>query len=252
MIKALEAHNGLSALIVEKSAYDAIWVSSLTHAASKGLPDNELVSLKERIDLVKEMRAVAKKPIIVDVDTFGQLEHIPYYTREFCKAGATLLVMEDKQYPKQNSLLDDGKHTLEDVDRFCQKIMAAKANVTNGVKIAARLESLIAKKSMFDALIRARAYVGAGADMILVHSKQQIDATEVMEFAKEFAAICNAPMIAVPTTYQLPEEHPFTIVIHANHLLRASMHAMMDYAKNGKYGVSQLSSVTDIFDLVGH
>lgn len=247
-MKILEAHNGLSALIVDKSEYDGIWISSLTHAAAKGLPDNELVPLTERVDLVRDIKRLSQKPIVVDVDTLGGLEHIPFYIKAFEQAGAYAVVIEDKKYPKQNSLLEENNHQLEAVDIFCAKITIAKQNVKS-MKIIARLESLIAKHSMAEALIRAEAYANAGADMILIHSKQKVDCTEVMEFAKKFRKISKVPLVAVPTTYQLPEKHPFEIVIHANHMLRASMKAMEKVAKEQEV---EMSSVTDIFDAVGH
>ncbi len=248
-MKFCEAHSGLSALLVDKSKYDGIWVSSLTHSAAKGMPDNELVPLKERVDMVYEFSGLTKKPILVDVDTLGGLEHVPFYAWAFAKAGAWGIVIEDKKYPKQNSLLEENNHHLEDVDVFCQKIKLAKG-VAGSMKIVARLESLIAKHSMAEALIRAEAYVKAGADMILIHSKQQVDASEVMEFAKRFREISQVPLIAVPTTYTLPEEHSFDVTISANQLLRASMRAMQQYL-NGDEDV-ELASVKSIFDLCGH
>jgi len=247
MVKTfLEVHSGLSALLVEKSKYDGMWISSLTHSAIRGLPDNELVSLKERVDFVEEIRRITTKPIIVDVDTMGDIRHVPFYTKCFNRAGAYAIVIEDKKYPKENSLLEENNHQLEDVDRFCEKIKVAKQNAGN-MKVIARLESLIAKHSIEEALIRAEAYVKAGADMILIHSKQKIDCTEVMEFAKRFGD--KVPLVAIPTTYNLPKDHPFEIVIEANHLLRASMKAMEKYIAGEEV---ELSSVEDIFKLVGH
>jgi 2-methylisocitrate lyase-like PEP mutase family enzyme len=248
MKKFCEAHSGLSALLVEKSKYDGIWVSSLTHATSKGLPDNELVPLTERVDLVRDIKRITTKPILVDVDTLGGIEHVPFYIKAFKESGAWGIVIEDKKYPKQNSLLEENKHQLEDVDVFCQKIRLAKSHAGD-MKIIARLESLIAKHSMADALIRAQAYEEAGADLILIHSKQKIDATEVMEFARRFGEISNRAMVAIPTTYELPEKHPFSVIIHANHMLRASMKAMEKYI-NGEQ--VELSSVQELFDLCGH
>ncbi len=250
-LNALEAHNGLSALLVEKSRYTAIWVSSLTHSAAKGLPDNELVPLKERVDLVSEIRRLTTKPIIVDVDTLGQIEHVPFYVKAFKDAGAYAIVIEDKKYPKQNSLLEENKHVLEDVDLFSEKIKVAKDNA-NGLLIVARLESLIAKRSMQEALIRAQAYVMAGADMILIHSKQKVECSEVMEFAAEFKKFCDVPLVAVPTTYVLPEDHPFEIIINANHMLRASVAAMMDVTRAVDPKEVCMVDVQDLFNLVGH
>jgi len=243
----LEAHNGLSALLVERSKkYDGIWISSLTHSASKGLPDNELVPLYERVKLVEEIRKITTKPIMVDIDTGGSIAHLPYYIKWFEDAGAWAVVMEDKRFPKQNSLLEKGKHKLEEVDVFTEKIKTAKKRAKK-LKIIARLESLIAKHSLADALIRANAYVEAGADMILIHSKQNVSADEVMRFAKEFKK--NVPLVAIPTTYKLPKKHPFSIIIKANQMLRASLGAMKKVAEGKEV---ELASVEDIFKLVGH
>ncbi len=248
MKRILEAHNGLSALLVENSNYDGIWISSLTHSAEKGLPDSELVPLKERIDMVNEVRRLTTKPIIVDVDSLSGLKHIQYYVEGFERAGAYAIVIEDKKGAKTNSLIEKNSQSLEDVDVFCEKIHVAKAHAKD-MKIVARLESLIAKRSMAEALIRARAYVEAGADMILVHSKQKVDCTEVMEFAKRFREISQVPLVAVPTTYTLPPDHPFEIVIEANHLLRVSMRAMERYISGEQV---ELASVEEVFNLVGH
>lgn len=251
-MKICEAHSGLSALIVEKSRYDGIWVSSLTHSAAKGLPDNELVPLKERIDLVADIRRITTKPIIVDIDTGGDIEHLPFLIKWFKEAGAYAVIMEDKKYPKQNSLLDDATQHLEDVDVFCKKIEAAK-KVAGEMKIIARLESLIAKRSKYEAILRGTAYIEAGADGVMVHSKQKVDCTEVMEVGTELRAKNpNIILVAVPTTYILPEEHPFDIIINANHLLRASMKAMQDVVNAEDVKQVDMVSVQDIFNLVGH
>lgn len=226
-----------------------VWISSLTHAASKGLPDNELVPLKERVDLVEEVSRITSKPIIVDIDTGGDMEHLPHLIKWFQRAGAYAVIMEDKKYPKQNSLLEYAKQHLEEVDVFAEKIKVAKQHAGN-MKIFARLESLIATKSKYDALIRATAYIEAGADGIMVHSKAKVDATEVMEVANELRLLHpRLILVAVPTTYTLPEVHPFDLIIHANHLFRASLAAMTSYLMGQN---PQLASVESIFDLVGH
>lgn len=238
-----EVHSGLSALLADKSNYDGVWISSLTHSTLKGLPDTELVSLEERVDLVREVRRVTNKKILVDCDTGGQ--HIGYHAKWLADAGADVLIMEDKAFPKQNSLLEDGKHNLEDVDKFCEKISEASKS---GIMIVARIESLIAKHSMYEALIRAEAYEKAGADGIMIHSKQKVAATEVMEFAAKFREKSSLPLVAVPTTYSLPDGHPFEYVIDANHLLRASLKGMQDFLN----GTGDISPVEDIFNLIGH
>jgi phosphoenolpyruvate phosphomutase len=248
---ALEAHSGLSAKLIEQSRHDLIWVSSLTHSAARGLPDNELVPLKERVDLVEEIRRLTTKPIIVDIDTGGQIEHLPFLIKWFKDAGAWAVVIEDKKYPKQNSLLEKNEHQLEDVDVFCQKIKIAKENAGE-TKVIARLESLIAQHSMAEALIRADAYVSAGADYILIHSKEKITCNEVMEFARKFKEVSSVPLVAIPSTYDLPEDHPFEIVIYANMMLRASMLAMKKVAEAENPKQVEMVSVQEIFDFLGH
>jgi len=241
-MRILEAYNGLSAKLVENSDYDGIWVSSLTHSASKGLPDTELVPLGRRANLVREIRRMSTKPIFVDVDTGGG--HFGYYAKEFKNAGAYALVIEDKAFPKENSLLKNGKHHLEDIDKFCEKIKDGKKS---GIKIIARLESLIAKHSIYEALVRAEAYINAGADGIVIHSKSKVSADEVMEFAKHFKKKWDLPLVAIPTTYELPKIHPFDIVIFANQMLRASIKGMQEYLEGGK-----IIPVEDIFKILDY
>lgn len=248
-MKILETNSGLSTLLIDKSDYDGLWVSSLTHSAMKGLPDNELVPLKERIDFVNEIKRLTSKPIIVDIDTGGDIDHLPFLIKWFEDAGAWAVIMEDKKYPKQNSLLEDGKHQLEDIDTFSAKIKVAKKYAGN-MKVIARLESLIAKHSQYEALLRADAYIEAGADGVMVHSKTKVDCTEVMEVGE--AIRVKHPdilLVAVPTTYTLPEVHPFDIIIEANHLLRASLKAMQKYIAHEEV---ELASVQEVFDMVGH
>lgn len=248
-MRVIEVHSGLSALLADKSDYSAVWVSSLTHAASKGLPDNELVPLKERVDLVEEVSRITDKPIIVDIDNGGSVEHLPYIIKWFQRAGAYAVILEDKKGSKKNSLLAENVHQLEDVDVFREKIKVAKANA-NGMKIFARLESLIAQHSKFEAIARAEAYIDAGADGIMVHSKIKVDCSEVMEVGEDLRRKHpNLTLVAVPTTYTLPAEHPFDIIINANHLLRASLAAMEKQIKGEEV---ELATVEHIFDLVGH
>lgn len=246
-MKIIECSSGLAARLIEKSDYEGLWVSSLCHSASLGLPDNELVPLSERVELVKQIRRVSTKPIIVDIDTGGELNHLPFIGKWFEDAGAFALIMEDKRGAKQNSLLSDGKHELEEIDVFCEKIKALKKNCK--LQIYARLESLIARKSKYEAVLRARAYMDAGVDGVMIHSKVKVDSTEVMEVAKEIRNIDrDITLIAVPTTYELPKKHPFDLIIHANHLTRASMKAMQKFIDGEEV---ELASVEDIFTLCG-
>jgi len=246
----LEAHNGLSSRIVEQSNFDGIWVSSLTESASKGLPDNEITSGEERLRTIREIRRASSKPIIVDWDTGGQVEHFTFWLKELERAGVSAVVIEDKSFPKRNSLLKGDKlHILEDVDKFSEKIKRGKEAVED-MMVIARLESLIAKKSMYEALIRAEAFLKAGADGIVIHSKSEVSAREVMEFAEKYKKEFSQPLVAIPTTYDLPTEHPFDIVIYANHLLRASLKAMKDFVET--FDKNKLAKVEDIFKIIGY
>jgi len=249
MLKICEVHSGLSSMLVDQSKYDGMWISSLTHSAINGLPDNELVPLKERAELVQQVSNISNKPIIVDIDTGESIEHLPFTIKWFSKAGAYAVIMEDKKYPKQNSLIEGAAQHLEDVDVFCDKIRASKA-VCGDMKVFARLESLIAKKSPYEAILRATAYIEAGADGVMVHSKQKVDSTEVIEVGNELRKkYPDLTLIAVPTTYRLPKKHPFDILIDANHMLRASLCAMKKWVDKKDV---ELSSVQEIFDIVGH
>jgi len=251
MIKILEAHNGLSAKLVDQSDYEGIWISSLTETASKGIPDSELISFDTRLNTIREIRNSSDKMIIIDLDTGGAIEHFPYKVKQLEKANVQIIMIEDKIFPKKNSLLEGEKQPLENVDVFAEKIRKGK-EVAVDIKIFARLESLIAKKSVAEALIRADEYLVAGADGIMIHSKVKVDSTEIMEFATRFRQIHpDIPLVAVPTTYDLPEDHPFNIVIYANHLLRASLKAMKTAIALPNIKEADMSPVTEIFELVG-
>jgi len=263
LVIALEAHNGLSAKVVENSPFNAIWVSSLTSSGSMGLPDIELISNDARLDIVREIRQVATKPIIYDGDTGGQVDHFPYWVQRLEEAGVDAVIIEDKAFPKRNSLDLTANHILEDVDLFAQKIAAGK-KVARNILIIARLESLIAKHNIYEAMGRAEEFLKAGADGIMIHSKASVDANEVFEFAKLFKAkYPSIPLVCVPTTYnQYTHDelaaHGFDIIIHANHLLRASLQAMTQTAeKLWQYQRSKelddtIASVKDIFNITGY
>lgn len=259
-VVALEAHNGLSALVVENSKFDAIWESSLTDSASKGLPDIELISMDSRLNTVREIRQVSTKPIIFDGDTGGQIDHFPYWVKRLEEAGVSAVIIEDKAFPKRNSLDTDATHQLENVDVFMNKISAGKM-VCKDMMIIARLESLIAKHSIYEALIRAEAFLSAGADGVMIHSKSEVNADEVFEFAKRYKEKFDKPLVCVPTTYNYVSdielaEAGFDIIIHANHLLRASYKAMKEAADkilaDGRSKDLDIASVKEIFKVVGY
>ncbi len=248
-ISVMEASNGLTGLIVENARvenektgylkeFDAMWVSSLCDSTFKGKPDIELVDLTSRINTINEIMEVTTKPIILDGDTGGKVEHFVYNVRTLERLGVSAIIIEDKTGLKKNSLFGtEVEQTLDDPNNFANKIRAGKqALVTRDFLIFARLESLIAGKGIDDALFRAKKYLEAGADGIMIHSKEK-DGSEIKEFLKLFRKnYPNVPVIVVPTSYnQFTEselhEWGANIIIHANHLLRSAYPAMMKTAK---------------------
>ena len=245
----MEASNGLTGLIVEnanvenfetgtKKEFDAMWISSLCDSTFKGKPDIELVDLTSRINTINEIMEVTTKPIILDGDTGGKIEHFTYNVRTLERLGVSAIIIEDKTGLKKNSLFGtDVKQTLDDPDNFAAKIKAGKqALATRDFMIFARLESLIAGKGIDDALMRAKKYIDAGADGIMIHSKEK-DGAEIKEFLTQFRSkYKNVPVIVVPTSYNQFTENELhewgaNIIIHANHLLRSAYPAMMKTAK---------------------
>jgi phosphoenolpyruvate phosphomutase len=238
----MEAHNGLSAIVAERTKaagkqFDAIWESSFTDSASKGKPDIELVDFTSRLRTINEILEVTTKPIIVDGDTGGFIDHFVYMVKTLERLGVSAVIVEDKVFPKQNSLLEKAEHKQESISEFCEKIRAGKhARITEDFMIFARIESFILEKGIDDALKRARAYIDAGADGIMIHSKKSSPA-EILAFAKEYRKFkFKVPLIVAPTTYNSITEEELaeagiSIVIYANHLLRSSYEAMVETAK---------------------
>lgn len=255
-ITVMEASNGLTGLIVENikieddkkaeiKEFDAMWVSSLCDSTFKGKPDIELVDLTSRINTINEIIEVTSKPIILDGDTGGKIEHFVYNVKTLERLGVSAIIIEDKTGLKKNSLFGtEVKQTLEEPEIFADKIRAGKAALcTRDFMIFARLESLIAGYGIEDAMMRAKTYIEAGADGIMIHSKEK-DGKEIMEFMKEFRKYSKTiPVIMVPTTYNKFTEEELSeiganIVIYANHLLRSAYPAMLKTAetilKNGR------------------
>lgn len=248
-IRVIEAHNGLSAIVVENAqvkiegegprVFDAIWLSSLTDSTAKGKPDIEFVDLTSRITTVNDILEVTNKPIIYDGDTGSVVEHFVLTVKRLERLGVSAVIIEDKTGLKQNSLLETDKkiHIQADINEFCEKIRRGKqAQSTNDFMIFARIESLIAGAGMDDALKRAKAYLDAGADGIMIHSRQK-DGQEILEFCKEYNKFENKKyLIAVPTNYptlseQDLQEAGVNIVIYANQLLRSAYSAMKETAE---------------------
>ncbi len=242
IVRVLEAHNGLSALIVENTAsneggrreeFDAVWLSSLTDSTAKGRPDIELVDRTSRLQTMNEILEVTTKPVIFDGDTGGPVEHFTFLVKTLERLGVSAVIIEDKVGLKRNSLFGtEVEQLLDTVEGFSGKISAGKkAQVTDDFMIIARIEGLIAGQGMDEALQRARAYIAAGADGIMIHSKEK-DGREIAEFCARYARLeQRAPLVAVPTSYNhLTEDElralGFSIVIYANHLLRSAYPAM--------------------------
>lgn len=246
-VKVIEAHSPMSALLGERTilhtnagelGFDALWSSSLTDSTVRALPDNEVLSVRTRLSGIQEIFDVTTKPLIVDGDSGGLSEHFIHLVRSLERAGVSAVIIEDKTGLKRNSLLGtDVVQHQECVDVFCDKIAAGKrAQITNEFMIVARIESLILERGMDDALERARRYVGAGADAIMIHSRQRRP-QEVFTFAERFRTEYPAvPLVCVPTSYNDVHfdelvRHGFNIVIYANHMLRAAYPAMKRVAE---------------------
>ena len=254
IVRVLEAHNGLSGIIANNACiegqsnevpvqreFDAIWESSLTDSASKGHPDIEVVSFDSRLQSINEILAVTHKPMIVDGDTGGDANNFEYMVTKLERAGVSAVIIEDKVFPKRNSLEPGVQQTLQEPEVFAQKIHRGKSvQISSDFMIIARLESLIAGKSVDDAISRAQIYLETGADGVMIHSKEK-DPAQIMEFAKRYQEMTQKinlkkPMVCVPTTYNTLTEDElrtagFRIVIYANHLLRSANKAMEETAR---------------------
>ncbi|MBO4774966.1 MAG: phosphoenolpyruvate mutase [Bacteroidales bacterium] len=248
IVRIIESHNGLTGLIAEHTCveingqrreFDGMWASSLTDSTSKGKPDIEAVDLTTRLHDLNDTLEVTTKPVIFDGDTGGRVEHFIFTVRTLERLGISAVIVEDKVGLKQNSLFGmDAVQTQDTIDGFCNKIKAGKeAQITNDFMVIARIESLIAGKPVEDALERAFAYVAAGADGVMIHSKKK-DGMDIVEFCRRFREKDDhTPIVAVPTTYnQFTEEElaswGINIVIYANHMLRSAYPAMVKCAES--------------------
>lgn len=247
IVRICESHNGLTGLIIEntsvvvnnrKREFDGMWASSLTDSTSKGKPDIEAVDLTTRLHDLNDALEVTTKPVIYDGDTGGKPEHFVFTVRTLERLGVSAIIIEDKVGLKKNSLFGtDAIQTQDSIEGFCAKIHAGKqAQITPDFMIIARCESLIAGKSVEDALERCQAYVKAGADGIMIHSKHS-SGEDIKDFCLRFRKIePMIPLVVVPTTYnQITEdelaEWGVNVVIYANHLLRAAYPAMVKCAE---------------------
>lgn len=248
IVKTIEAHSGLTGLIAEKTIvesedgldqFDAMWVSSLCDSIEKGKPDIELVDITSRLRTINDIMEVTTKPIIFDGDTGGLIEHFVYTVRSLERLGVSAVIIEDKVGLKKNSLFGtEVEQTQDSIEHFCKKIKAGKqVQLTDEFMIIARIESLILDKGVSDAIERAKAYVKAGADAIMIHSRKK-EATEVFEFCDLFRNFDKkTPIVVVPTSYNYVTEkeliqHGINIVIYANQLTRSAFPAMEQTAKD--------------------
>ena len=247
IVRILESHNALTGLIIDKIKiiknkktleFDGMWSSSLTDSATKGLPDNSSLSFSARISSLNDLMDATTKPLVFDADNGGQIEHLPFLVRSLERSGVSAIILEDKIGLKKNSLFKNQKDTKQDKPKvFAKKIMKiCKSRQSQDFMVIARIESFIVGKGLSDALKRAEIYSKAGADAILIHSKEKTPA-EIFSFAKEFRKSKNfIPLVSVPSTYSKVYEkdlikNGFKLVIYANQLLRAAYPAMQNTAQ---------------------
>ena len=248
IVKTIEVHNGLTGLIAEETVvendggldqFDAMWISSLCDSTTRGKPDIELVDFSDRIQTINEVMDVTTKPVILDMDTGGTAEHFAYNVRTLERIGVSAVIVEDKTGAKRNSLFGtEVAQTQDTIENFSEKIAAGKKALrTDEFMIIARIESLILEKGQEDALRRADAYVAAGADGIMIHSRAKTP-DEVLAFCDAFhASHPDIPIVAVPSSYNTITEaelaaHGVRIVIYANQLTRSAFPAMEETARS--------------------
>jgi len=272
IVKTLEVHSGLTGLIAEKTIvehdgafdqFDAMWVSSLCDSTAKGKPDIELVDMTSRFRTIDDVMEVTTKPIIFDGDTGGLIEHFVYTVRSLERMGVSAVIIEDKTGLKKNSLFGtEVAQTQDSIEHFCEKISAGKKiQLTEDFMIIARIESLILEQGMEDAMERARAYVKAGADGIMIHSRKK-DPAEILEFCDRFRQEDReTPIVVVPSSFNSVTEnelvqHGVNIVIYANQLTRSAFPAMEQTARDilkyhrAKEVDDRLLPIKDIISLI--
>ena len=272
VVKAIEVHSGITGLIAEKTVvehegkldqFDAMWISSLCDSTAKGKPDIELVDMTSRFRTIEDITEVTTKPIIFDGDTGGLIEHFVYTIRSLERMGVSAIIIEDKTGLKKNSLFGtEVAQTQDSIEHFSEKIRAGKkVQLTDDFMIIARIESLILEQGMEDALNRAQAFVEAGADGIMIHSRKK-DPDAILEFCDKFREKDKAtPIVVVPSSFNtITEEelsdHGVNIVIYANQLTRSAFPAMEKTAKDilryhrAKEVDEKLMPIKDIISLI--
>ena len=257
----MEAHDGLSAKIAEEAGFTGIWASGLAMSAALGVRDSNEASWTQILEILEFMADASRIPILVDGDTgYGNFNNLRRAVRKLCQRGIAGICIEDKLFPKTNSFIGEGQ-PLADIEEFCGKIKAGKdVQLDDNFSIIARVEALISGWGMEEALKRAAAYFEAGADGILIHSKQR-DGVEIINFLNEWADRC--PVIIVPTTYYQTPTQNFkdanaSVIIWANHNIRAAISAMREtsrriYRDQSLIGIEDsISSVNEIFELANN
>lgn len=272
IVRIIESHSALTALIVDRLSltrnkriveFDGLWSSSLTDSTLRGKPDNQSLDYTVRINSLSDILDVTHKPIIFDGDNGGRIEHLDYLIKNLERNGVSAIVIEDKKGLKLNSLFkNQDSSQQESIGEFCKKIKKIiRVRISKDFLVIARIESFILNRSENEALMRATKYAKAGADGILIHSKNK-NPKEIIDFAKKFRKIINnIPLVAVPSTYSRTYEkelikNGFKIIIYANQLLRSSYKSMSDTAKSIlKYGRSyeaekKISSINELINLI--
>ena len=259
ILKVCGAFDAMSAKLVEYNGFDAIWAGSFAISATHAVPDASILTMTEFFDAASNMTETCKIPIIADCDTgYGGPSNVSHLVRKYENAGIAAICIEDKTFPKQNSLLENGQNDLISEKDFVAKIIAAKeAKQDQNFMVIARIEALISGAGMDEALKRATAYENAGADAILIHSKKKTP-DEVFEFADSWKG--NSPVVVIPTTYDTVTlddliSHKIKMVIHANQTLRAAHASMSRILKQMINSDSlskvkeEISSMEEIFEL---
>jgi phosphoenolpyruvate phosphomutase / 2-hydroxyethylphosphonate cytidylyltransferase len=248
IVRLLDVHNGLTGLIIEntvldtdhgKREFDGMWASSLTDSTARGKPDIEAVDLTSRLSTINDILEVTTKPIVYDGDTGGKPEHFVFTVKTLERLGISAVIIEDKIGLKKNSLFGtEVEQTQDSIQSFCHKIeMGKRAQATRDFMIIARIESLILQKGQADAIERAQAYLAAGADAIMIHSREKTP-DEIFAFCRAYRELPGRkPLVVVPTSFdQVAEDelaaHGVNVVIYANHLLRSAYPAMLQTAQS--------------------
>ncbi len=272
LVRFIETHSPISGIIAEKASqnvngkvnyFDGFWSSSLTDASQKGKPDIEALNISERLENINNIFEVTSRPLIMDIDTGGKIEHLKLNIRSLERLGISAVIMEDKTGLKKNSLHKNTSNQQQDsIKNFSNKIKAIKSvQLNKEFMVIARIESLILGKNVKDAIIRARSYVKAGSDGIMIHSKKKTP-KEIFDFAKQFRKeFKDIPLVCVPTSYNNVKEiefekKGFNIVIYANHLFRAAYPSMVNAANSilknerSKEIDNKLATIKEMLELI--